>query len=65
MSKQFKDNIKDWYKIASKEGTGITRKVDKNYNKHYIKPCMMISIIGQTGSGKSQAICELLSRKND
>jgi len=61
----FKDNIKDWYKIAGKSGVGITRKVDKNFNKHLIKPCQMISIIGQTGSGKSQAILEFLSRKND
>jgi ABC-type dipeptide/oligopeptide/nickel transport system ATPase component len=61
----FKDNIKDWYKIANKSGEGITRKLDKNFNKHLIKPCQMISIIGQTGSGKSQAILEFLSRKND
>jgi len=62
---KFKDEIKDWYKIASKEGTGITRKLDKNFTRHYIKPCQMISIIGQTGSGKSQSILELLSRKNE
>ena len=61
----FKDNIQDWYKIAGKNGVGISRKVDKNFNKHLIKPCMMISIIGQTGSGKSQALLEFLSRKND
>lgn len=61
----FKDNIKDWYQIANKSGTGVTRKVDKNFNKHLIKPCQMISIIGQTGSGKSQAILEFLSRKNE
>jgi thymidine kinase len=61
----FKDNIKDWYQIANKTGTGITRKVDKNFNKHLIKPCQMISIIGQTGSGKSQAILEFLSRKSE
>lgn len=61
----FKDNIKDWYQIANKSGTGITRNIDKNYNKHLIKPCQMISIIGQTGSGKSQAILEFLSRKNE
>ena len=61
----FKDEIKDWYKEASKSGAGKPRKVDKNYNKHFIKPCMMISIIGQTGSGKSQALMEFLSRKNE
>lgn len=61
----FTDNIKDWYQIANKSGEGITRKLDKNFNKHLIKPCQMISIIGQTGSGKSQAILEFLSRKNE
>ena len=61
----FKDNIKNWYEIANKSGEGITRKIDKNFNKHLIKPCQMISIIGQTGSGKSQSILEFLSRKND
>ena len=61
----FKDKINDWYKIAGKSGTGITRKVDRNYEKHFIKPCQMISIIGQTGSGKSQAILEFLHRKNE
>lgn len=61
----FKDNIKDWYQIANKSGTGVTRKVDKNFNKHLIKPCQMISIIGPTGAGKSQIILEFLSRKNE
>ena len=61
----FTDNIQDWYKIANKNGTGLTRKMDKSFNKHLIKPCQMISIIGQTGCGKSQAILEFLSRKNE
>jgi len=61
----FKDNIKNWYEIAGKNGAGIQRKNDKNFSKHYIKPCQMISIIGQTGSGKTQAILEFLSRKSD
>ena len=61
----FKDEIKDWYKIAGKTGCGITYKKDKNFSKHYIKPCMMISILGQTGSGKSKALLEFLSRKNN
>ena len=61
----YKDKIKDWYKIADIEGTSTKRKNDKNFKNHLIKPCQMISIIGQTGSGKSQAILEFLSRKND
>lgn len=65
MPTKFKDEIKDWYKIAGKTGCGIKYKNDKNFSKHYIKPCQMISIIGQTGSGKSKALLEFLSRKND
>jgi hypothetical protein len=65
MSNKFKDEIKDWYKIAGKTGCGIKYKTDKNFNKHHIKPCMMISIIGSTGAGKSKALLEFLSRKND
>jgi ABC-type dipeptide/oligopeptide/nickel transport system ATPase component len=65
MTSKFKDEIKDWYKIAGKSGCGIKFKNDKNFSKHYIKPCQMISIIGQTGSGKSKAVLEFLSRKND
>ena len=65
MTSKFKDEIKDWYKIAGKTGCGINYKNDKNFSKHYIKPCQMISIIGQTGSGKSKALLEFLSRKND
>ena len=61
----FKDEITDWYKICQVEGTGIQRKVDKNFNRHFIKPCQMISVIGPTGAGKSKAIVEFLSRKND
>ena len=59
------DKIKDWYAITNKAGIGITRKNDKNFKNHLIKPCQMISIIGQTGSGKSQAIVEFLNRKNN
>jgi arsenate reductase-like glutaredoxin family protein len=65
MPTKFKDEIKDWYKIAGKSGCGINYKNDKNFSKHYIKPCQMISIIGSTGSGKSKALLEFLSRKND
>jgi len=65
MPTKFKDEIKDWYKIAGKTGCGIKYKTDKNFSKHYIKPCMMMSIIGSTGAGKSKALLEFLSRKND
>lgn len=58
------DTIKDWSKVVKKvEGEGI--KNDKNYSKHMIKPCKMIASIGPTGSGKSNALLEFLSRKNN
>ena len=57
------DTIKDWSKVVKNlEGESI--KKDKNYNKHMIKPCKMIASIGPTGSGKSNALLEFLSRKN-
>ena len=61
----YKDKIKNWYEIAGQAGTGITRKNDKNFKNHYIKPCQMISIIGSTGCGKSQTILEYLHRRNN
>lgn len=61
----FKDKIKNWYDEVKKEGGAIIRKNDKNFTKHYIRPCQMISVIGATGSGKSQSILEFLSRKTN
>lgn len=61
----YNDSMKDWYSIANKSGNGITRKVDKNFKNHLVKPCQMISVIGATGAGKSQSIIEFLSRKNE
>ena len=62
------DTIKDWYKISEKlEGKGAANSfpVDKNFKTHLVYPCEQIAIIGQTGSGKSTAIVEFLSRKTD
>ena len=60
----FKDKIKDWYSIA---GKGLTKgiKNDKNFKNHMIKPCSMVMMVGNTGSGKTTALVEFLSRKND
>ena len=64
MSKK-EDKIKNWTKIAQKKKVGGSIEPDKNYPKHEIKPCKMIACIGPTGSGKSNALLEFLSRKND
>ena len=50
--------IKDWYKMV--KNTGI--KKDKHYNQHMIDAGSMILCIGGTGSGKSTALIEFLSR---
>ena len=65
LKKNVKDNLTNWYDVANKNGNGFKMKVDKNYKKHLIKPCQMIGIFGKTGAGKSTAIVEFLSRKND
>jgi len=57
--------MKDWYKIAGKGQKDFSIKPDKNFKNHLIKPCSMISMVGSTGSGKSTALLEFLSRKND
>jgi len=61
----FKDNLKDWYKLAA--GKGLTKgiKPDKNFKNHMIKPCSMIMAIGSTGAGKTTSVVEFLHRKND
>jgi len=57
------DKIKDWYKSIIPKNLTKKIEVDKNYNKHMIKPCMQIGIIGPTGSGKTTALLEFVSRK--
>ena len=39
-------------------------KLDKNFKKHYIEPTSMIALIGGTGSGKSNAVCNLISHQS-
>lgn len=60
----FKDKLKDWYSIAGK-GAKSSIKPDKNFKNHMIKPCSMVMMVGSTGSGKTTALVEFLSRKND
>jgi hypothetical protein len=40
-------------------------KIDKNFKNHYILPNSMIAIIGGTGSGKSNALCNLISKQSN
>jgi Poxvirus A32 protein len=57
-------NITNWYKEL-KGGEIKKPKLDSNFTKHHILPCSMILCIGGTGSGKSNALIEFLSRKNN
>ena len=58
------DTVKNWYeKLPTK--LKQTSKVDTNFKKHGIQPRSMIVCIGGTGSGKTNSLLELLSRKND
>jgi len=50
--------VKDWYKEV--KNTGIKR--DKTFKNHEIEPCSMIALIGQSGSGKSTALIDFISR---
>jgi len=61
----YKDEMKDWYKIAGKGVKDSKIKPDKHFKEHLIKPCSMITMIGSTGSGKTTALIEFLSRKSD
>ena len=63
----FKDDIKNWTDdVALKDKScGAKFKTDKNFNKHHIKPCVMMTICAPTGGGKSTLICDFLARKNE
>ena len=58
------DKIKNYYDLLDKS-LKRENKYDKNYKKHYIQPNSMICCIGGTGSGKTNALCDWLSRKNE
>ena len=51
-------SITNWYdKLPTK-----AKLVDKNFKKHHILPNSMIVVIGGTGSGKSNAIIDMIHR---
>ena len=54
----------NFYDKLSKEDKSET-KLDKNFKNHYILPNSMIGIIGGTGSGKSNALLNLISKQNN
>jgi len=58
------DKVKNWYEHLPKNLKRET-KPDKNIKKHHILPNSMICCIGGTGSGKTNALCDWLSRKNE
>ena len=57
------DQIINFYEKLSKDIKNET-KLDKNFKSHYILPNSMIAIIGGTGSGKSNALCNLISKQS-
>ena len=57
-------SIINYYDKLDKQFIRKTKR-DKNYSKHLIEPCSMISCIGQTGSGKSNALVNFLALKTD
>lgn len=57
------DLINNWY---TKVNTQVKKvKKNKNFNKHHIEPNSMITCIGGTGSGKTNALIEFLNRNNE
>ena len=54
----------NFYDKLSKEDKSET-KLDKHFKNHYILPNSMIGIIGGTGSGKSNALLNLISKQSN
>lgn len=55
-------NIKNLYKELKQDSKP---KLDTNFNQHHILPSSMILCIGGTGSGKTNALLNFISRKNN
>jgi DNA helicase HerA-like ATPase len=53
--------MKNWYnEVKTKK-----QKLDKNFKKHHVLPKSMILALGGTGTGKTNALMDLLDKKND
>lgn len=61
-----KDSITNWYDKIEQSDKELTRKpeLDKNFKQHYILPNSHVGLIGQTGTGKSNAIIEFIKRSS-
>lgn len=59
-----RDVIKNMYELVPKK-LQVNWTNDKNYNQHMIDPCSMIIAVGCTGTGKSNGILNLISRKKN
>lgn len=54
-------DVKNWYShLPANLKQDV--KLDKNYKKHFILPKSMMVVIGGTGSGKSNAIIDMIHR---
>jgi hypothetical protein len=58
------DKIKNYYELLP-SNLKKEHKPDKHFKKHFIRPCSMIACIGSTGAGKSNALIDFLTRKNE
>ena len=54
----------NFYDKLSKEDK-LETKLDKNFKNHHVLPNSMIAIIGGTGSGKSNALVNLISKQSN
>ena len=58
------NEISNWYEKLP-ENLKSQSKMDKHFKKHYIQPNSIIVCIGGTGSGKTNALIDFLSRKDE
>ena len=54
--------MKNWYSELPKDKA---LKRDKHFKMHLIEPNSMITVIGGTGSGKTNSLIDFISRKNE